>query len=309
MIQERIKALRYEMKKRNIDIYVVPSADYHQSEYVGDYFKCREFITGFTGSAGTAVIMQDKACLWTDGRYFIQAEDQLRGSEIHLQKMGEDGVPTIVEFLHTHLPENGCLGFDGRSVGLATGMQYETLAREKGGTIFYQEDLIDLIWEDRPAMPSGKVFRLDDTYAGVSAEDKIKKIRQILKEKSADIHLLTSLDDIGWLLNIRGSDVAYCPMLLSYLWISDEQILLYADKEKFDFFGEDFEKVYYDNYQRMTLDSLISNAVSISYTPSKADKEYNEFIDKVTDLFNRYNKEGYVTFHYKTEISIGKFAK
>lgn len=234
MIQKRIDALQLEMKKRNIDIYIVPSADYHQSEYVGAYFKAREFMTGFTGSAGTAVFTQSEAYLWTDGRYFIQAEKELCGSGIHLQKMGEPGIPSTVEFLKSHFPEKGCLGFDGRSIGIEQGKQYEAIAEEKKGTVYYQEDLADLIWNDRPAMPSGKAFRIEESYAGVSAQEKIESLRAVMRDKSSDIHILTSLDDIGWLLNIRGNDVAYCPMLLSYLLLSHDQILLYADINKFD---------------------------------------------------------------------------
>lgn len=233
-ISERIQSLRRKMAEKGIDIYIVPSADFHQSEYVGDYFKAREFMTGFTGSAGTAVFTKDEAHLWTDGRYFIQAASQLMGSGIHLQKMGEAGTPTIQEYIKAALPKGGCLGFDGRTIGVSAGKLYEEIVSEKAGSVYYKEDLVDEIWKDRPALPNGRVYRLEETYAGISSAEKLAGLRSKMQEFHADIHILTSLDDIGWLFNIRGNDVAYCPMLLSYVMIDDDRIVLYADENKFD---------------------------------------------------------------------------
>ena len=152
MIPERLTALREEMKRRSIDIYVVPTADFHESEYVGEHFKARKFITGFTGSAGTAVITLKEAGLWTDGRYFVQAEKQLEGSTVTLYRMAEEGVPAVEEFVKDKLPQGGCIGFDGRTVNGAWGEKFVAIAEEKKGSLFVGEDLINLIWTDRKSV-------------------------------------------------------------------------------------------------------------------------------------------------------------
>lgn len=229
----RISALRREMKKEHIDIYIVPSTDYHYSEYVGEYFKSRQYMTGFTGSAGTAVFTKDKACLWTDGRYFVQAESQLQGSGVILCRMGEPDCDTVEEFLEKELPLQGVIGFDGRTVGVKEGRIYEKIAGRKQGTVKYQCDLVGNIWTDRPEFPSDKVFLLEDRYAGESTASKISRVRDCMQKKGADIHLLSSLDDIAWLLNIRGNDVAYCPLVLSYLILYMDRAELFADRAKF----------------------------------------------------------------------------
>ena len=184
-VLERLKALRELMKERKIDAYLVPTDDFHASEYVGDYFKCRKYITGFTGSAGTAVIMQDMAGLWTDGRYFLQAADQLEGSTIQLFKMGEPEVPTVHQFLADKLEKGMCLGFDGRTVTAREAGKLEELLREKEITFSVNDDLIGEIWSDRPALSCEPVMDLDVKWAGESRADKIAKIRKQMKEKKA----------------------------------------------------------------------------------------------------------------------------
>lgn len=233
-IANRIATLRKLMQERGIDLYIVPTSDYHQSEYVGDYFKCREFMTGFTGSAGMAVFTKEEAGLWTDGRYFIQAEQELAGTEVTLYKMGEPDVPTIEEYIGDKLPENGVIGFDGRTIELKTGQKYEKIAEEKHGTIFYTEDLINLIWENRPSLSEKPAFLLDEKYAGESVSSKLARIREKMREREADQLLMTTLDDIDWMLNIRGNDVEYFPLLLSYAIIYEDKVELYADRRKFD---------------------------------------------------------------------------
>ena len=160
-IPERISALRALMAEKGYDAYVVPTDDNHQSEYVGEHFKARAFITGFTGSAGTAVITKDEAGLWTDGRYFIQAEKELSGSGITLFRSGEPGVVTIEQFLEKELPVKGVIGFDGRTVGINTGKRYARIAAKKDGSLSCQFDLIGRIWKGRPQLPTEKVFLLD----------------------------------------------------------------------------------------------------------------------------------------------------
>lgn len=234
MIQERLEALRRQMQKRKIDIYVVPTADFHESEYVGEHFKARRFITGFTGSAGTAVITLTEAGLWTDGRYFVQAEKQLAGSTVTLYRMGEEGVPKVDEFIGEKLPEGGCLGFDGRVVNGAWGGRLNRLASEKHASLHVDEDLIDLIWEERPALPKEPLFLLEEIYSGKSTADKIADVREAMKKEGANVHILTSLYDIAWLLNIRGGDIDYVPVVLSYLVLTERECVWFLQEEVVD---------------------------------------------------------------------------
>lgn len=231
MIQERLKALRSEMKKRGISVYVVPTADFHESEYVGEHFKARKFITGFTGSAGTAVITMDEAGLWTDGRYFVQAAAQLEGTTVKLFKMGEEGVPAVDEYIADTLPQGGCLGFDGRVINGAWGRRLEQIVSDKGGKMHVDEDLIDLIWDDRPPLSKAPVMIFDNRYTGEDISDKLAKVRAQMKEKGATLHLMTSLYDIAWLLNIRGGDISYVPVVLSYLALSEDECIWFLQEE------------------------------------------------------------------------------
>lgn len=234
MIPERLTALREEMKRRNIDIYVVPTADFHESEYVGEHFKARKFITGFTGSAGTAVITLKEAGLWTDGRYFVQAEKQLEGSTVTLYRMAEEGVPAVEEFVKDKLPQGGCIGFDGRTVNGAWGEKFAAIAEEKGGSLSVGEDLINLIWTDRPELSRAPLFILEEKYSGKSTAEKIKDVRAKMAEEGADVHILTSLCDIAWLLNIRGGDIQSVPVVLSYLVLTKDQCIWFLQEEVVD---------------------------------------------------------------------------
>lgn len=234
MIQERLKALREEMAQRSIDIYIVPTSDFHESEYVGDHFKARKFITGFTGSAGTAVITATEAGLWTDGRYFVQAAKQLEGSTVTLYRMGEEGVPKVDEFVEEKLPEGGCLGFDGRVVNGSWGKKLLGIAEKKHGTLHVDEDLIDLIWKDRPALSKKPLFLLEEKYSGKSTAEKLKELRGAMEAEGANVHILTSLYDIAWLLNIRGGDIDYVPVVLSYLVVTEKECIWFLQEEIVD---------------------------------------------------------------------------
>ena len=232
MIKQRIENIRDLMKEKNIYAYIVPSSDYHQSEYVGDYFKSREFMSGFTGSSGTLIISMDEAGLWTDGRYFIQAENELKDSGIKLFKMGEEGVPTIEEYLLEKLPKNSTLGFDGRVMSVKEGQSLANKLAFKGINIEYKYDLVNDIWEDRCSLPTEKAFLLGTEYSGESLSDKLSRIRAVMKEKKATTHILASLDDIAWLFNIRGRDVKSNPVVLSYAVITIDSVYLFIDKNK-----------------------------------------------------------------------------
>lgn len=261
-VQKRLSALRELMKKRGVDAYLVPTDDFHASEYVGDYFKCRKYITGFTGSAGTAVITEDIAGLWTDGRYFIQAAQQLEGTSVTLFKMGEPGVPTVHEFLKDKLTEGMCLGFDGRTVSAAEADQLKILLSDKNIRFSVEEDLIGEIWTDRPELSCEPVMELDVKWTGESRADKCRRIRQKMEEKQADIFVLTSLDDIAWLLNIRGNDIHCCPVVLSYLVMTKEEILLFANANAFS--KEIQENLHSDGVILKPYDDVYSYAKTIT---------------------------------------------
>lgn len=231
-VNERIAALRKLMEEKGIDLYIIPTADFHQSEYVGEHFKARKYMTGFSGSAGTAVITKEEARLFTDGRYFIQAAAQLAGSTVELMKMGEPQVPLLEEYVKQALPEGGTIGFDGRVVTMDEGCGYRQTADEKNGKILYGEDLVDQIWEDRPELSREPAFALDIKYTGETTKSKLSRIREIMRECGATVHVLTTLDDICWTLNIRGNDIEFFPLVLSYAMITEDKMQLYIDETK-----------------------------------------------------------------------------
>ena len=229
-IINNLNKLRALMKERNIDAYIIPTNDFHGSEYVGEYFKTRSFISGFTGSAGTCVVTLNSAGLWTDGRYFLQAEKELENSSIDLYRSLEPGVPSIFEFLNKTLGNKCKTGFDGRvvSVDFVEELKKELISKEL--EISYQEDLIDLVWENRPSISKEKAYELDIKYAGESRVNKLNQIKEHLNKLNADVLILTSLDDIAWLFNLRGNDVACNPVLLAYAVIAKSYVKLYVNE-------------------------------------------------------------------------------
>ncbi len=232
MIAERLSRLRALMQQKGVGAYYVPTADFHLSEYVNPYFKSRQYLTGFTGSAGTLVVTMDEAALWVDGRYFIQAEEQLSGTPVKLMKMGEEGVPSVLEYL-SKLPEGTVIGLDGRTVSAAMALRMEKTLSTRNITLEPDMDLVGDIWPDRPPLPNAPVYVLGVDSVGVSAADKIADIRRVLVEKDADAHVLCTLDDIAWLFNLRGGDVECNPVFLSYAIIERDAAYIFADKSKF----------------------------------------------------------------------------
>lgn len=224
VITERLARLRREMAQRGMDGYVVVTDDFHGSEYVGDYFKARAYLSGFTGSAGTLVVLPDRAALWTDGRYFLQAAEQLTGSTIKLMRMGQPDVPAIGAFLAQHLPEGGVLGFDGRTVSSSFAGTLEKALEAKHIRFAGGEDLVDAVWPDRPALSDRPVWEL--TGCGLSREEKLAKLREKMAAEDAAYLLLTSLTEIAWALDLRGGDVACTPVFLSFLLIGREDAQL-----------------------------------------------------------------------------------
>lgn len=231
MINERIQQLRAVMKEKNVDAYYIPTSDFHNSEYVSDYFKARAFISGFNGSAGYVLITQQQACLWTDARYFIIAAKAIEGSEVILMKMNEPNVPTIEEYIETTLPKNSTLGFDGRVVSASC---FEKWKERFDLNYKTDEDLIDLIWKDRPCLSDKKAFFLSEKYCGKSTADKLKEIREVMVQHDADIHIVSTLDDNAWIFNMRGDDVHSCPVVLSYSIIYHDSVVLFMDEKKCD---------------------------------------------------------------------------
>ena len=232
-MRKQLLDLREKMKEAGVTAYVVPTADFHASEYVGEFFKCREYVSGFTGSAGTLLVMPEQAFLWTDGRYFLQASSQLKDSGIDLMKMGMPGVPTLLEYLRQELPEGAVVGFDGRVVDAGFGKELGEICREKHGEIRSEEDLVGKIWEDRPEISHEPIHLLPPSYTGLDTGAKLTKLRNRIKELGANAHLLTSLDDIAWLFNLRGSDIEFNPVAMAYalICLDDESTVLYLAPE------------------------------------------------------------------------------
>ncbi|MGH4139873.1 aminopeptidase P family protein [Clostridium sp.] len=233
-IKERISKLRAFMEEEGMYAYIFPSADNHQSEYVGEFFKSRAYVTGFTGSAGTAVITKDEAGLWTDGRYFLQAEHQLEGSGIKLFKMGNSGVPTVLEYIEAIMPSNGKLGFDGRLMAMKEGEDFVSGLASKNATVEYAYDIVDKVWEGRPKLANEPVFLLEEKYSGESRSSKLSRVRGAMKDMGANYHVITTLDDIAWLLNIRGNDVMYSPLVLCYAVVTMEKVELFIEESRLD---------------------------------------------------------------------------
>ena len=231
-IEKRVENLRKIMKENNIDAYIVPSFDAHQSEYVAEHWKCRQWISGFTGSAGTAVITLEAAGLWTDGRYYIQAEKQLQGSGIKLFKMAAPGVPTYTEWLMEVLKEGSCVGFDGSVFSVELARNLEEAFEAKKITLSTDKDLIDQLWEDRPEIPKAPIFLHEVKYAGKSRSEKLQEVRAEMKSQGANYYLLTSLDDIAWLLNIRGKDVPNNTVAIANVIVAEQACYLFVEGSK-----------------------------------------------------------------------------
>lgn len=233
-ITERLSAFRGQMKKDGIDVVMVPTADSHASEYIADHFKTRQWLCGFTGSAGTLVVALGEAALFTDGRYFIQAERQLEGSGVTLMRMGTPGTPTLEKYLLSLAQAGQTVGMD---FSLVSGTQADELGKKlsaQGAQLVDTGDWFDALWEDRPAMPDAKAFALEERYAGRSVSDKLEAIREVMREQNAAAHVCNVLDDIAWTLNVRGGDVLNTPVVMSYLIVTLEDAAWFVDEDKVD---------------------------------------------------------------------------
>ncbi len=228
----RLQRLQSLMRERELAAYVIPTADYHNSEYVSEYFRAREYFSGFTGSAGTLVVLRDRAYLFTDGRYFLQARQELESSGIELMRIGEKDVPEIGDFLHDALQENESVGFDGRTMDAKTVRAYAALFADKDIEIRSDEDLISPIWTDRPPLPEAKIWTLPLRYAGERAEDKLNRLRDAMKQQGAEVWALGECEDIAYLLNLRGGDLPHTPVPLCFCFVELHKVLLFIDPKK-----------------------------------------------------------------------------
>lgn len=224
--------LREQMKNQKVSYYLVPSEDPHQSEYVDDYFKCRQYISGFTGSAGTFLAGCEEGWLWTDGRYFTQAEGQI-SSDITLMKQGVSGVPTILEFLKEHLQEGDTLGVNGFTISASYGKKIAKLVKQHGASFRFDLRFVEELWakDDRPAITKSTIYRHDIKYSGEHTDSKLARVREKMKELDANAFFLSSLPDIAWLFNLRGDDIACTPLFYSYAWITIDKCFLFLRKD------------------------------------------------------------------------------
>jgi len=231
-IPERIAALREAMRQQKVDAYIIPSSDPHLSEYPADRWKSREWISGFTGSAGTIVVTADKAGLWTDSRYFLQAASQLEGSGIELYKLALPETPSITEFLLHELHAGQAVGLDGQTYSAAEASALANKLSRKEIKLDTSADLIEGIWKDRPAVPGNPIFEMPEALSGASVHEKLDLINNQLRSEGADCLILAALDEIAWTFNIRGTDVTYNPVVVSYAFVSEDESVLFIKPEK-----------------------------------------------------------------------------
>jgi len=278
---DKISLFQKKMIDNYIDAYIIPTSDYHMSEYVSDFFKSRAYLSGFTGSAGTLVITKDKGYLWTDGRYFIQAATQIEGSPIELMKMGNPGVPTIEEFLVDYFKkdENKTLGFDGK-VMPANDMIKLLKALPDSTNVISNVDLVNLVWNNRPELPYSLIYKLSKFFSGRPYEDKIKAVREKMAEDNIDVHIISSLEDQAWLYNLRGNDVLHTPVFLAFTAITPQSNVLFIDNKKIDLIAQKY---------------LDKNEIQV--------KDYSEIYDYVKQIKGKrvlidLNKTNYELYNY-----------
>lgn len=286
-MKRQVEELREKMHAKKIDAYIIPTTDFHGSEYVNDYFKCREYVSGFTGSAGTLVVTADEAALWTDGRYFLQAESELSGSGIMLMREGEPGVPEIIEWLRQKPAADGTkdaqagkdadngiktIGFDGRIVSAKFGAKLKGIFHVEAGL-----DLVNEIWSERPELKPSKIYPLAPGVTGESSESKLSRVREEMRKAGAEAHIITSLEEIAWLFNLRGRDVLHTPVFYAFALIESERARIYLlneDEKVKSLFNDDIEiRPYtsiFDDLKTLKAGSLMYDESRMSYGLSEA---------------------------------------
>lgn len=234
MIKKRLEKLRNKMAEKNIDAYIIPTSDFHETEYVCDYFACRKYMSGFTGSAGTLVVLQDEAALWTDGRYFIQAANQLENTGVTLMKQGQDGVEEMDAYIIHRLKENQTVGFDGRVMNYKDAKMYQEKFENAHIQMCTDVDLVNEIWIDRPELPSTPTFHYGIQFSGEKVENKLARLRAYLEKENANGIILTKVDEIAWLYNLRAHDIPNFPVAMAYSIITINRAYLYLDSSRLD---------------------------------------------------------------------------
>ncbi len=232
--KERLQALRGQMEKAGLQAYIIPTSDFHDTEYVCDYYAARKYFSGFTGSAGTLCVLEDKAALWTDGRYFIQAARQLEGSGIELMKMGQPETPSLEQWLLDNLKKGDTVGFDGRTISTSEAEEMKKVLGEKGIALEADADLVSAVWTDRPALPASKTFHYEKQYTGKEMDEKLADLRAAMKQKGAKSHVITKIDEVAWLYNLRADDIPSFPVALAYTTITEDGAKLYINSERLD---------------------------------------------------------------------------
>lgn len=316
---DNLELFQQTMKLYNIDAYIIPTGDYHNSEYVGDYFKSREFLSGFTGSAGTLLVTKERAYLWTDGRYFIQAAKQIEGKPIDLMKMDED--VSIEEFLVDFMKDKKNLAFDGKVLPANFVEKLKELLPYVN--IMYDIDLMNQVWKQRPSLPFSLIYKLDTFFSGKSYEEKLNEIRAVMAKEKANYHILSSLEDQAWLYNLRGNDVAHTPVFLAYTVIDQDHVTLYVDQTKIDYSVDKYlsdnqiqVKSYFDIYEsikNVKNKTILMDLNKVNYQLYASVKTNNKIIDKedpsllLKSIKNPVEIENIKRAHIKDGVAMTKF--
>lgn len=317
-INDRIQLLREKMLENKIDAYLIPTCDYHGSEYIDDYFKAREYISGFTGSAGTALVTMEEAFLWTDGRYFLQAQEQLQKSEFELMKSGEENIPSIYEFIEKS--NIASVGFDGRCISYNMARRIEKI---EGLKVISDIDFVGAIWEDRPNISAEPIWIYEEKYAGESVTSKLQRVREEMKQNHCDILVLTALDEIAWMTNLRGNDIDYSPVFFAFMIMTQQESsilvqsrVLSKDVRKYldnhDIQIIEYENVY-EEVKKVKNLTVWLNSENCNYNIYKILKENNNICDRYTPalLFkavkNPTEIEGMKRAHLLDGIAMTKF--
>lgn len=325
-MKKEVLELREKMKANGVDVYYVPSGDYHSSEYVNDFFKAREFMSGLTGESGELIVDDEGAYLWTDGRYFLQAERQLAGSEIELMRMAEPGVPTVEEFLIDLAKKKGgyTLGFDGKVVPGYYGEELQSKLGELGVTIKWDKDLVGEVWTSRPQIQPSEIYELPLTTTGKTATEKIADVRKAMAEKNADYLLVTDLMENAWLLNMRGRDIDYTPVFFSFILLSQDSVNLYVmDGAVKDSLPEDLSFVTVKGYDEIEQDvaaldaskTLWLDSGSANYALCLRIPEGMKTVDEATPIAmmkavkNETEIKSTLNAHKKDAVAMVKFIK
>lgn len=321
-VEEKIAKLRKEMEKKGIDAYYITGTDPHQSEYVALRWRTREFITGFTGSAGETLITKDKALLWVDSRYFIQAQKEIHGTEIVMMKKDTPHYPSLLEWIQENLNKGSKVGVDGESISIADFLNFEKKLKTKKISLVSTDDLLDKIWEKRPEKPFSKVVKMEEDYSGVTANLKINFVRLKLKELGASWTFISSIDDIAWLTNLRGDDIQFNPVFISYVFLSLNKAVLFTNLKRFsesllkeikkDFEVYDYEEVFslIGKYTEKGVGYFSPEKVSYAFAPYLLKKKNIEGRDITTDLKARKNPvelDGMRRAHFQDGVAFANF--